>query len=48
MEGFSIFNEKDKDGRWWSFGQQQMDMSCGPTSVRITKNFITTRRSGKR
>jgi hypothetical protein len=34
-----IFNGKDIDNRWWRVPLQQRDMSCGPTSVRITKEL---------
>jgi hypothetical protein len=40
MSGFGVFNAKDIDGRWWRFAQQQKDMSCGPTSVRIAKELF--------
>lgn len=40
MAGFGIFREKDIDGRWWTFAQQQKDMSCGPTSVKIAKELF--------
>jgi hypothetical protein len=39
MAGTAIFNARDIDGRWWSFSQQQRGCSCGPTSVRITKEY---------
>jgi hypothetical protein len=47
MAGFGVFNVKDIDGRWWSFAQQQRDMSCGPTSVRITKELYHNTKIGE-
>lgn len=39
MPGYGIFTGKDIDGRHFRFPQQQRGMSCGPTSVRITKQL---------
>ena len=47
MAGFGIFNAKDLDGRWWTFTQQQKDMSCGPTSVKITKELYHNQTIGE-
>ena len=47
MAGFGIFNTKDIDGRWWSFTQQQKDMSCGPTSVKIAKELYHNQKIGE-
>lgn len=47
MAGFQVFNAKDIDGRWWSFGQQNKDMSCGPTSVKITKELFHNQKIGE-
>ncbi len=47
MAGFGIFNAKDIDGRWWSFTQQQKNMSCGPTCVRIAKELYHNKKIGE-
>lgn len=47
MAGFAIFNSKDIDGRWWSFTQQNKDMSCGPTSVKIMKELFHNQKIGE-
>jgi hypothetical protein len=47
MAGFDIFNAKDIDGRHWSFAQQQKDMSCGPTSVKIAKELVHNQKIGE-
>jgi hypothetical protein len=43
MAGYSKYNVKDIDGRWWSFDQQQKDYSCGPTSVKNAKQLYHNR-----
>lgn len=47
MAGNAIFNVKDIDGRWWKFAQQQRDMSCGHTSVKIAKELFHNREVGE-
>jgi len=47
MPGFDVFNTKDIDGRYWSFAQQQKGMSCGPTSVKITKELFHNQKIGE-
>ena len=40
MPGHKIFNEKDDNGRWWKFNEQNRDCSCGPASVKIVKEYF--------
>ena len=47
MAGFAVFTAKDIDGRFWSFAQQNKAMSCGPTSVKITKEFVHNQKIGE-
>jgi hypothetical protein len=47
MPGFNIFNAKDIDGRYWRFAQQNKDMSCGPTAVRIAKELFHNKSIGE-
>jgi hypothetical protein len=47
MAGFGIFNAKDIDGRWWSFSEQQRDLSCGPTCVKIAKELYHNQKIGE-
>ena len=45
MAGFALFSAKDIDGRQWRFAQQNKQMSCGPTSVKIAKELAQTAKS---
>lgn len=47
MSGFGLFHSKDIDNRWWSFAQQNKNMSCGPTSVKITKELYHNKTIGE-
>ena len=47
MSGFQLFHAKDIDGRHWSFTQQNKAMSCGPTSVKITKELVHNQKIGE-
>ncbi len=47
MPGNMIYRAKDIDGRHWVFSQQQRGMSCGPTSVKITKELIHNKKIGE-
>jgi hypothetical protein len=47
MAGFDIFNAKDIDSRHWTFAQQNRDMSCGPTSVKIAKELFHNQKIGE-
>jgi hypothetical protein len=40
MPNFSRWNEKDADGRWFTFDHQQLGNSCGPASIKITKESV--------
>ncbi len=41
MPGFTRWNVKDTDNRWFKFDQQQKGSSCGPTSVKILKESVS-------
>jgi len=47
MAGFALFSAKDIDGRQWRFAQQNKQMSCGPTSVKIAKELVYNRSIGE-
>ena len=47
MPGFNIFTGKDIDGRHWKFAQQNKEMSCGPTSIRICKELYHNKPIGE-
>lgn len=47
MAGFAIFKGKDIDNKWHTFAQQNMDMSCGPTSVKIAKELVHNKSVGE-
>jgi len=47
MSGFALFSVKDIDGCYWRFAQQNKQMSCGPTSVKIAKELVYNRNIGE-
>lgn len=47
MSGFGVYKVKDIDHRHWTFAQQQKDMSCGPTSVKIAKELYHNKTIGE-